>query len=96
MSGKNLDVEKHLSRPESSDNRFNFKDIKDENTLLDRSDLKGDNKDSDNHKQIDDKIIEDIQMQLNFNNTSITPEHLESIQKLKELVDDWIPFTKKI
>ncbi len=85
---KNLIDEKNLSRPESSDNQFNFNDIKDENTLLDHSGLKVDSKDSDKYKQIDDKIMEDMQRQLNRNGTSFTPESQESIQKLKELFEE--------
>ncbi len=85
---KNLINEKNLSRPESSDNQFNFNDIKDENALLDHSGLKDDRKDSDKYNQIDDKIMEDMQRQLNCEGTSITTEHLESIRKLKELFEE--------
>lgn len=104
LCGKNLDVEKNLSRPESSDNQFNFNDIEDENVLFDHSGLKDDNKDSGKYKQIDDKIMEDMQSQITNSDTAnsksqdemtvedmdnlITPEHVETIRKLRELRDE--------
>jgi hypothetical protein len=88
LRGKNLDVEKHSNNLESSDNHFNFNDFKDIEALEDKSGLKIDNKDPSKYKQIDDKIMEDVQRQINCNNNSITPEKLESIGKLKELLDN--------
>ncbi len=85
---KKKKIDKNLSRLESSDNQFKINDIKDENTLLDHSDLKVDSKDSDKYKQIDEKIMEDMQRQLNCNGTSFTPESQESIRKLKELFEE--------
>ncbi len=40
------------------------------------------------YTQVDDKIMEEMQSQLNYNINSITQTQIENIQKLKELFDD--------
>ena len=39
-------------------------------------------------KQVDDKITEAMQAQLNYGDNGITKEHLEGIRRLKEIFDD--------
>jgi hypothetical protein len=100
---KNLINEKNLSRPESSDNQFDFNDIKDENTLLDHSGLKVDTKDSNKYNNIDDEVMKSMQSQIPksdiLNDKSqgemidedidklIAPQHGETTRKLRELQD---------
>jgi hypothetical protein len=45
-----------LSRPENSDNQFNFNGVKDGKSIPDDNGSKVDKKDSSKYKQIDDKI----------------------------------------
>ena len=78
---------KAFDKPENPDNPFEFNNIK--------VDTKEGNAAEDNirespneHKQIDDKINETMQAQLNYGDNGISNEHLEGVQRLKEIFDD--------
>ena len=74
-------------KPENPDNPFAFSILKDdikESNALEDINCESPNK----HKQVDDKIIETMQAQLNYGDNGISKDHLESIKRLKEIFDD--------
>ena len=84
---KNPIQRKDIDKPENSDNPFEYDVIK--------NDTKEDNALEDNkceslnkHKQVDDKINETMQAQMNYSDNGISKQHLEGIKRLKEIFDD--------
>ena len=91
-----------FNKPGNPDNPFDLKDINGKKTFVDESILKVD-KSPNKYKNLDDKIIEDMQSQINIFDSlkgkSIdeitteewdkvyTPQHKESVRKLRELLD---------
>ncbi len=79
---------KAFDKPENSENPFEFNVIKDytkEDNALEDNNCESPNK----HKQVDDKITETMQAQLNYRcDNGISKDHLEGIKRLKEIFDD--------
>ncbi len=77
-----------IDKPENSNNPFDFNGIKDnakEDNSLEDNNFESPSK----HKQVDDKVTETMQAQLNYKyDNGISEDHLESIKRLKELFDD--------
>ena len=77
-----------IDRPENSNYPFDFNGIKDnakEDNSLEDNNFESPSK----HKQLDDKVTETMQAQLNYKyDNGISEDHLESIKRLKELFDD--------
>ena len=94
---------KDIDKSENLDNSFDFNDINDRKTLEDESGLKADNKPQSKYKRLDDDVIEDMQRQMHITDSLkgksideitpedldkiITPEHKESIRKIREILD---------
>jgi hypothetical protein len=95
---------KDFYKPKKIDNPFDFKYINDRKTLEDESGLKADNKPQSKYKKLDDEIFDDMQRQIHLTDSLkgksieemtqedmdkiITPEHKESVRKLRELLGD--------
>ena len=93
---------KDFNKPENLDNSFDFNGINDGKTLVDESGLKVD-KSPNKYKNLDDEIMEDMQGQIHISDSLkdknideltpedldkiITPQHKESVRKLRELLD---------
>ena len=99
---KNSIQRKDFNKPENLDNPFDFNGINGGKTLVDESGLKVD-KNPNKYKNLDDEIIEDMQRQIHISDSLkdksideitdedldkiITPEHKESVRKLREILD---------
>ena len=89
---------------ESSVNRLDFTEVKDGKTEMDDGGLNVHNKDPDKYKNLDDEIMKDMQRQVHIADSLkgnsieemteenwdkiVTPEHKESVRKLREILDD--------
>ncbi len=94
----------HYKKPENQGNPFNSNGVNDGRKLVDESGLKVGDKPQIKHKRLDSDVIEDMQRQLHITDPLkdksieeltdedldriITPEHKESMRKIKELLDD--------
>ena len=86
-SARNPIDRKDFDKSEKTANTFECDIIKDcakENNALEDNNGESPNK----HKQVDDKITEAMQDQLNYGDNGISKEHLEGIKRLKEIFDD--------
>ena len=84
-TGKNL-IQRTDFNPENLGIPFNCnisKDDKKENEL-ENTPMNPSHK----YKQVDDEVIENMQSQFNYSDGTISPDHLASIQRVKELFDD--------
>ena len=71
---------------ENLDNPFNCDIIKDDKK---ENELENNNTNpSPKYKQVDDEVIENVQLRLNYSDDAISPDHLKSIKRLKEIFDD--------
>jgi hypothetical protein len=93
---------KDFSKPENPDKPIDFKDINGKKTSADENGL-GSYKTPNKYKSLDDKVFEGMQGQLHFSdslkdkdmdaitdedlNKTISPEHKESVRKLREILD---------
>lgn len=95
---------KDLNKPEKLDNSFDSNGIPEGKTLADERSLNAENKPQIKHKRLDIDVIEDMQRQMHITDPLkgksnreitqedldkvITPEHKESIKRLREILDD--------
>ena len=93
---------KDFNKPENLDNPLDFNGINGEKTLAEENGLE-DDRTPNKYKNLDDKVFEYMQGQLHFSdslkdknidaitdedlNKTITPEHKESVRKLRETLD---------
>ena len=93
---------KDFDKPGNPDNPFDLKDINGKKTLVDESRLKVESPNK--YKNLDDEIMENMQGQFHISDSLkdksideittedldniITPEHKESVRKLREILDD--------
>ncbi len=83
---------------------MDFTEVKDGKTEMDDGGLNVHNKDPDKYKNLDDEIMKDMQRQVHIADSLkgnsieemteenwdkiVTPEHKESVRKLREILDD--------
>jgi hypothetical protein len=83
---KNPIQSEDFDKPKISDNPFDFNVNGDNNLNIN---LKNYNTNpSRKYKQLDDEVMETMKSQLNYSDGTISPDHLASIKRLKEIFDD--------
>jgi hypothetical protein len=101
---KEIINEKNFNKSESSDNLFDYNGIKDVKSITEDNGFKDDNITQRKFENLDDEVMEDMQRQVQITdslkdksieemteedwNKIITPQHKESVRKIRELLDD--------